>query len=76
MHTVYPFISLCLHHPQWILLTAMLCGITSVAALLLHRRFHVGPCQELERLRQLADGAFEGIVLCHDDQILDVNLAF
>ncbi len=76
MHTVYPFISQHLHHPQWILLTTMLCGIASVAALLLHRHFHIGPCQELERLRQLADGAFEGIVLCHNDQILDVNLAF
>ena len=65
-----------LHHSQWLLLATIPCGIAGLVALLLHAYLRLRPSRELRRLRQLADGAFEGIVLCHDDQILDVNLAF
>lgn len=55
-----------------LLLVSLVCLLT----LVIHHHYQVRPMRELERLRQLADGTFEGIVLCRDDQILDVNLAF
>ncbi len=64
--------SLALFSAAAILIVSVICLVT----LLIHHHYQVRPRRELERLRQLADGTFEGIVLCRDDQILDVNLAF
>ena len=58
------------------ILLSLLLGIACSAALFLHHHINIQPIRELERMRQLADGAFEGIVLCREGQILDVNLAF
>ncbi len=64
--------SLALFSAAAILIVSLICLLT----LVIHHHYQVRPTRELERLRQLADGTFEGIVLCRDDQILDVNLAF
>ncbi len=55
---------------------SLLLGLAGSVALFLHHHINIQPIRELERMRQLADGAFEGIVLCRDGQILDVNLPF
>ena len=65
-------VTLALFSAAAILVVSLICLVT----LVIHHHYHVRPTRELARLRQLADGTFEGIVLCRDDQILDVNLAF
>jgi diguanylate cyclase (GGDEF)-like protein/PAS domain S-box-containing protein len=55
---------------------SLLLGLAGSVALFLHHHINIQPIRELERMRQLADGTFEGIVLCRETQILDVNLPF
>ncbi|HEX4019868.1 MAG TPA: EAL domain-containing protein [Acidobacteriaceae bacterium] len=55
---------------------SLLFALISISATIVDHHISMRSGREVERLRQLADGAFEGIVLCREDQIIDVNLAF
>ena len=49
--------------------------VTGAAAALIDRRFASRRLDEVARLRTLADGAFEGLVIHRDRQLIDANLA-